>query len=788
MALFTLIKANMKYKKGSFISVFLLIFIIATTLITFISSNSNIETRVDESMDAVGIGDLVAISNEYKLTNEILSDVESNENVEKVETIKSLVTTIKIDDIEKNESVFLVTYDSAKHPYEVYNDDNTKFINNPDELSEGEMYVPLSFSSIYECKVGDVCEVVNGDKTNKFTIKGFIEEPFMGAEAMGFKSVYMSDEDFKQLYSEKMTEEEYNSTDADDKKLQAFELVNVYMKDDCKLSYAEFKKSVNKTSHLIDYSWATLGREQSKGYTLLIINIFSGILFAFSTLLFIIVLVIIAHSISSGIDLDYVNLGVLKTQGFTKNDLRRSLLVQYILAEILGLVAGLGVSMLTIPLVNKIYVSVTGLLPAHKIVFLQNAILLFGIILLSVIIILWKTKTIGEVSPVKAISGGKDSIYFSNRLNSKIGDKLLYIQLAFRQLISNGRQYISSSFIVGILVFFMISVTVLNNCINPDTVEEVFVGYACDISIDYELNPDLRDDVEADIKEICEIDRSFRKNNTYLTVDGDEYLAQITDGGDVYKNVIKGRNPRYDNEILITQFVADDLCKKIGDEVEITYQDKTAQFIIVGIFQSTNDVGKTFSITLDGVHRINDKYELNAVNYKLSDPNKSSEVVDKLNEKYKDQIFVQGEDGSFIETITMALDIIMYLTYAVAIIFTIVIVIMMCSRMFIKEKQDLGRYKAFGFTNFNLRLMFAIRFLIVALFGSTLGIIADFLLNNSIMNILLKNIGITKFSTRFSIGSVMIPATIITFSFFICSYLVAGKIKKIDTTTLMSEE
>jgi len=54
------------------------------------------------------------------------------------------------------------------------------------------------------------------------------------------------------------------------------------------------------------------------------------------------------------------------------------------------------------------------------------------------------TEKISEISPMRAISGGRESVFFANRLNRPINGSTLNFKLAIRQLTSNKRQYLSS--------------------------------------------------------------------------------------------------------------------------------------------------------------------------------------------------------------------------------------------------------------------------------------------------------------------------------------------------------
>ena len=76
------------------------------------------------------------------------------------------------------------------------------------------------------------------------------------------------------------------------------------------------------------------------GFMLILQNAFSGLLAAFVVVLIFVVLIVLGHGIGSSVEADYVNMGILKTIGFTGGKLRRIQLAQYMLVILTGMVFG----------------------------------------------------------------------------------------------------------------------------------------------------------------------------------------------------------------------------------------------------------------------------------------------------------------------------------------------------------------------------------------------------------------------------------------------------------------
>ena len=82
-----------------------------------------------------------------------------------------------------------------------------------------------------------------------------------------------------------------------------------------------------------------------------------------------------------------------------------------------------------------------------------------------------------------------------------------------------------------------------------------------------------------------------------MSIDGEQIYGQVyKDQEELEHFITKGRAPIYDNEIVITEILADELDLKMGDEVMVSYNGKRADYVISGFFVSMSDTGKTFAM------------------------------------------------------------------------------------------------------------------------------------------------------------------------------------------------
>ena len=343
--------------------------------------------------------------------------------------------------------------------------------------------------------------------------------------------------------------------------------------------------------------------------------------------------------------------------------------------------------------------------------------------------------------------------------------------------------------IAAILVIFMVIANALSDAVSSRTAGEIMGMEIRDVCMTFNKNltTDEIDDVLETVRKYAAIHRRYFSNGTYLAVNGEELYCCI----DLYPEDIittKGRAPIYENEIVITEMVAEELELKIGDSVDVAKNDNHKDFIVCGIYQSLNDTGRATAISGDagvslGLHK---RTFLGAI--ALDDETKAKEIKDVLEKEYGDTMSVSlGVFDDNDDLYKDAVSIMRIIIYSFSMFFALVVVSMVSSKTFTQEKTDIGIYKSQGFTTGKLRLQFAIRFFIVSVLGAFLGLAAGSLFLNKLLSVLLRGIGITNFYTPLSPASIIIPAAAISVCFLVFSFFASRKIKKVGIRQLITE-
>lgn len=783
MEILTILKANIRHKKGSFVSIILLMAVISMALTSILSVQDNIYDAIQKAHERMDTADVIAMIDSNKFSDQLLTEIESHSlvrDVKYVDMIPSEKLTYNKEDYSDNPG-FL---QKVKPGSRLFNEDGTDYLKETPALKKGEIYIVQGMRTNLSCKVGDTITFTTCSRNYDFRIAGIIEDPLLGASVIGWKNAYISDEDFERIYSEVK-----ELADPENNICTIMTELAIYKAEKCDKTDAQFARQLNLDTGFSDMSLGVITKEKSSYHTYLLPQTIGSVLLVFVLFLLIAVVVIMCHSVSTGIEMEYTALGVMKSQGFTKGRIRLILAAQYLIAQVAGAVIGMIPAVPLCRVLGDIFYPITAIVPLRRISIAKCSLIILGMLLVSGLCILYITRKIANISPVRAISGGRSEIYFDSRIKAPISKRALSLSLAFRQFTSNKRQYAGVIAIVSLLVFFMTTMMVLVNTISATSAWKSMGILYCDISLTFTETVGDADlaEIEDTIREYSAIEDVYHKDgNYYCSVDGEEIMACVYGQPDEIPAVAKGRAPLYDNEIVITEIAADNLGLKIGDTVTIGYRKNKAEYVITGLNQYMNDAGNNISITMAAAGKLW-KSVIWQAGYTLSDRSAGPQIVNVLNETYGDILIAEYEEELMDETFQLAIYAMTTVVYIFSAIFAVVVVHMVCSKAFLRERRDIGIYKALGFTSPKLRSQFAARFLIVALIGSAIGSVLAAAFSGNMLSSILRMVGISEFTVTFRVTTFAVPVTMVSLCFCLFSYMASRKIKKVEVKELVVE-
>lgn len=336
---------------------FVLIILVSLSLGTVLTVWLNSSRYVNSEMDRLGYGDITAWVSGLSDTASLAEEITTLDEVDSVGVQSLIFSDYEIGDQESDSEGQLITYDPEHYPYKFFADDLSGYGDAPKEIAQGEVYVSASMASMFGVQVGDAITFPitrsKGDVT--FTVAGFYEDPFMGSSMIGMKGFLICEQDYEEISG--MIEE----SGIDSLAREGF-MLHIFQVSGSALTAAQFNAFLNENTSLTSYVEFTHSKDAIAGFMLTLQNVFTSLLLAFVVILLLASMAVLSHSIGSTIEQDYVNMGILKTMGFTSGKLRGIQLLQYLITALCGIVAGTLLSIPASGLICRLTVTTTGLL------------------------------------------------------------------------------------------------------------------------------------------------------------------------------------------------------------------------------------------------------------------------------------------------------------------------------------------------------------------------------------------------------------------------------------------
>ena len=468
MEYITLCKANARKHKGSLIGVFLLLLFVCLALGTVLTLWNNSGSYIPSEMKRAGFGDLTAWVHDVTELAELKNEIAGLDAVEQVESQNVIYADYTVKEQESDSEGQLIPLAVGEERYRFFLDDLSGYQEEIPEIVSGEIYVSPSMVSMFGLHPGDEISfaVARSGQNVSFQVKGFYEDPFMGSSMIGMKGFLICETDWREI---QQTIQERGSNAL----ARVGAMLHIFSKG--RETISELNRMINENTALSMYTEFIHSESAIAGFMLILQNAFSGLLIAFVLMLLLVAMVTLGHSLSSGIEADYVNMGILKTMGFTTGKLRLIQLMQYLTAIISGIAVGFVFSLPASRIVSEAMITTTGIRIPVRLPLGWVLLSYLAVLLLLILFIYCKTGRIGHITPMGAIRGDytykqweeccfaasplcgrffQRECFFHSRLLCGVGNSGLYLRLAIRQLVTGKRRYISACIVAVLLVFF----------------------------------------------------------------------------------------------------------------------------------------------------------------------------------------------------------------------------------------------------------------------------------------------------------------------------------------------
>ena len=778
----TLLKANLKRHKSALFGIFILILLVAAALGTVLTVWTNSENYIQDELDRSGYGELTAWVENLSDTTGLKNSIEVLDEIERVETQSLIYSNYTANETESDSEGQLITYIPTENRYRFFNDDLSGYIQQPESILPGEVYVSPSMVSMFGIKLGDeiTFPVARAGKNLTLTVRGFYEDVYMGSSMIGMKGFLISETD-------RAAALDLIHNAGIDALARDGAMLHIFRGEECHLTVSELNSLLNEQTALAEYTESVHSKDAIAGFMLILQNAFSGILFAFVFVLLFVVLIVLSHSISSTIASDFVNMGILKTVGLDSNRLRLLQLLQYGIPAAAGLMSGF---LLSVPLggmVTNATLTTTGVLIPKTPLLLFMATAFILITLLLTLFIFIRTHRIGKITPMKAIRGETDGAVTKITKPAAFGSNI-HFRLAFRQLLSGKSRYIGAFVVALLLVFFASLVGRMDSWLGTDGKGMMDAFNPADHDIGVQSFGELtQEEFEKTILQYTDITDTYVLAMPTATLNGISYTANVIDQPERFR-MLEGRTCTADNEIVITEFIAVNFGIAIGDTVIVRGDSGSGEYIVSGIYSCANDMGDNFGMNREGYLKIGrDHPNLWCWHYFFADNSQKDSVTEALESAYGGDIHVHENTWPGLFGIISAMQALLVLMYALVIVFILIVTVMTGSKILLAEQKDLGIYKAIGFSSASLRLTFALRFAMVAVLGGLTGTLLAAVITDPLVSSVMKLAGISNFVSHPNFIGLVLPMVVVTLLFAAFGGLLAGKIKKVPLTVLVAD-
>ncbi len=786
MEIKTLWLAGSRRHKGSLAGIFILILLLSVTLLTVLTVWQNAGRYVHDEMERLGFGKITAWVSGVSDIERLTDGISALPEVERAGAQPIIFSEYEVNGQKSDSEGQLVTYEPDRYPYKIFQDDMTGYQTGNVEIRPGEIYVSPSMQSMFGVETGDEISfrIARNSVVKSFTVKGWFEDPFMGSSMIGMKSFLICGQDHEGI-AQLIAGAGIDALARDGYMVHIFQ-------EDAGLSTAEFNAVLNSGTELPRYAEFTHSDSAISGFMLTLQNVFTGLLLAFSLILTGVSLIVMGHGISSAMERDMADTGILKTIGFTTKRLQGVQELLFLSPVLWGIITGSLLAVQAAQTVSRMTLTTTGiLLPAGIPKGLCLMVLLTVFLILAVFVYL-KTARIEKITPMKAIrreSREREGIRAGERTClSPVRQQGLGFWMALRQLVTGRLRYMGVCFVVVLLVFFASLIGRISFWLGPDGEGLMDAFNPSDLHIAAQpMGETTIEDVERMIRSYTGIADQYMLAMPGVTVEGVDYTANVITEPERF-HMLEGRTCAGADEIVLTEFVAADLNVGIGDTVQVSGGLGTLEYRISGIYQCANDMGANVGLSREGYQKIGrETSNMWCVHYFLEDVGKQAEIMQALDEAYGGDVYLHENSWPGLYGILSAMEFLIYFMYGIVTVVVLIVISLTGGRLLVMEQKDLGVYKTIGFTSVRLRFSFVLRFGIVSLAGAAAGVALGALLTDPFVAALLRMFGISNFSSHMTISNTLLPAAAVVGLSVAFSWLAAGKIKRCRLIGLITE-
>lgn len=799
--LFMMAKNNMKKQKGDMFTFFILTFIAAVLIFDSASVLMGIGKVVEDRFHAVNGAHVMIYNNDTEAENDCAERAFKDEprlvDYERTPEIQFMTDYRKKGDEEFSVySFFVESFTQEKRIMKVEVPER--------EYQKNDVLLPYNQKANFA--IGDVLQLKFGDDVYDFNVVGYLEDPYFCC-TMNITVFYvcMSQEMMDELADAHPLDvaKRYVNKGIVSESTLTGDYTTADLENDVAGRFKEYLSEYSEKNPDASFSnFMTLNWHIMRGGSQFVPLIFSAIILLFASLVLVIALVIISFSIKNFIQRNMKNTGILEASGYTVKELRASLILQILLVATVGAIAGVGVAILTFGIFGDVVSSVLGLRWNQPVNALAAVMTILGLLLVIGLVGILISRAYKKITVLDALRGGINTHNFKKNFFAFDKTPLpVPVVLSLKDTFGGiGRNlvmvFISAVLVVSTLVGFGMVETFAKN---SDGLMRLMALEMCtDMVTVSNGTKDISDDLRA-LPDVANVLVNVGFEPTIIAGDKkDVYYAYAVDDlkNSTYTNLLEGRYPEKDNEIMVTLGVAKDLGLNTGDVVELEFAGKTAEFVITGIHQRMERMGRSIYARIDGVQKIMIGNAVPSYQYYVTA--KDGVTYEEL----RDEIARYGEEKglelqhsdlhatmeSTIASVVIAIKIVCIAVTLITIVIVIFVESLVIRAKIAREWRSMGISKAIGQTSGGLILQIMLSNIPAILTGAVLGGIFSSFLGGGLIKIVFALFAMKKI--QFSVPAIYVLITVVGIVVVaILTSATAGlKVRTLKPVTMITEE
>lgn len=574
-------------------------------------------------------------------------------------------------------------------------------------VSEGELYVPISYMRENITKVGDDA-VISGQE---FVVAGFLRDSQMNSTLSASKRFLVSESDYDKIKNQGSIEH-----------LIEFRLKDLSALGEFETAYATAQLEANGPT--VTYTLFKMMNALSDGMMIAVILFVSALVIA-------IAFICIRFTLLSKMEDDYHEIGVMKAIGLRISDIKRFYFVKYVAIVTVASVLGFGLSVMFKGILLENIRLYMGEAENSSFALLYGIIGIFVVLFSILLYVNGVLKHFKKISVVEAIRFGISQEKKSVAKRFYLNKNWLFntnVFLGIKDVLTRKKLYTTMLVVMVVSSFIIIVPQNLYNTISSKSFIQYMGIGDYDMRIDIQQTENLSEKTDEILQEISN-DRTI---STYAVLTTKIFKAKMEDGTEENLKVelgdhsafpiaySQGKAPVKENEIALSSINAEEMNKKVGEVITLVVDGEEKDFSVSGIYSDITNGGKTVKAVFnDNSADIMWSIIISEFSDTSIVDNKVSEYLDKFSYAKISDVneFVKQTFGSTIRSVETA----SYAAVVISLIIIVLITLLFMKMLIAKDRTSIAVMKALGFTKSDIKIQYISRSVFVLIIGIVLG-------------------------------------------------------------------